>query len=391
MKQNELIFPLPSAQVLLRPSPGPSSPGHLKNLMSSSSSSLVDWDALGRAVEETSDDYFRRLSPPPAPPLPHPSSSSSERPLLLTNTGSSDGLRSSAPFAERSIGGSDTNIILDALSASTNSFKTDLQQLASTHSNTFSSIFQSNKENRTSIQDLNSQHSNLARLVGQLESELQMLKQRQMLGVETLDHANSLSAKHQLWISHADNVMGEYEMKHKLLQQQMVQLSMSTQNFVGRSELDATLGNFIGSNKSQWKGVTEAFEGRMGDMERMQTTIAKEVASVRTSVEGLLGGGVGGVALEKSKFADAIFAKVEKMFEDRVGVVLEKILADKAVKDRREEEAGGGGAKVGVGGSQEEAGGRRGRTRQDSGGLLEGYREDRRQGRPQREGHRRPC
>ena len=108
------------------------------------------------------------------------------------------------------------------------------------------------------------------------------------------------------------------------------------------SELDATLGNFIGSNKSQWKGVSEAFEGRIGEVERMQTTIATEVASVRTGLEGLLGGGIGGVALEKSKFADAIFAKVEKMFEDRVGVVLEKILTDKAQKDKREEEVGGG-------------------------------------------------
>ncbi|GMH69500.1 hypothetical protein TrRE_jg11068 [Triparma retinervis] len=169
---------------------------------------------------------------------------------------------------------------MDALSASTSSFKTDLQHLASTHSNTFSSIFQSNKENRASIQDLSSQYSNLSRLVGRLEGDLGTLASRQMLGVSTLDHANSLAAKHQLWISHADGLMGDAEANRKSLQRQVDQLSAGARNFVGRAELDATLGNFVGSNKAQWKGVAEAFEGRMGDMERMQTTIAKEVAEL---------------------------------------------------------------------------------------------------------------
>jgi hypothetical protein len=130
--------------------------------------------------------------------------------------------------------GSDTNIILDALSETTNSFRSDLQHLALTHSNTFNSISQSNKENRSSIQEISAQQNNLARLVGQLENDLGMLKQRQTMGVETLDHANSLSAKHQLWIGHADTVMNQNDMRLKMLQQQLVQVNMSTQNLVGR-------------------------------------------------------------------------------------------------------------------------------------------------------------
>ena len=164
--------------------------------MEGNSSGGIDWDMLRRSVDDHADEYIRRLPPAPSQLLP---SSSSELGYGGGGVRSQTSLvpaASLAPLGESSRGS--TAEILNAVSESHDSVKSDIQNLASSHSNTFSAIFQNNKENRSSIHDLQSQQSSLARALSNVEDDLHALTQRQMMTVEALDHANGMCSKHQV-------------------------------------------------------------------------------------------------------------------------------------------------------------------------------------------------
>ncbi|GMH95132.1 hypothetical protein TL16_g13084 [Triparma laevis f. inornata] len=163
-------------------------------------------------------------------------------------------------------------------------------------------------------------------VISNSKGDFHLQKQRQTLSTETLEHLNAQTSKHQLWISHADTILNDNDMKLQLTNQNFMQLNVNVQSCVKRSEMEGQLGVIKGVNKSMYKGMREAIEERVGEGERMQAVIAKEVASVRNGVERGLGivGEAKVCVLEESELGIAILSRVEKMIEERVGKALEQ-------------------------------------------------------------------
>ena len=122
------------------------------------------------------------------------------------------------------------------------------------------------------------------------------------------------SLSRQVWISQADTLLTSNEMKHKVLHDQVLQISAHSQSLVSRSELDASMGSIAGSARRELLSASDAMEARLSESDRARQDVKREVEEVRMAVDGIFGKGKDGM---NGTLANDIFRKVESMMEDR--------------------------------------------------------------------------
>ena len=205
----------------------------------------IDWTALQQSVNSQTERFFSSSLPPAPPPAsvstltlaaPPPTPSYLHRAPLAPAT----------PHLSLTNPNQNTLEMLTSISSSQATIKSSLHLMASAHLDSASGIAQDAKENRGAIADLQGQLTDVARRVREVEGSFGLCRQRQGLAAETLEHLNSQTSKHQLWIGHADGLLAANEMKHKMAQQQVMQLGAQGQGFAGRQEMEARLGAMAG-------------------------------------------------------------------------------------------------------------------------------------------------
>ena len=99
---------------------------------------------------------------------------------------------------------------------------------------------------------MNTEITSLQKRLRELELELQLNSQRSTHSTQTLEHVNAQTSKHQLWISHADNVIAETSTQLKITNQNMMVLNGNVQGCVSRSEVDGKFSVFKGKKERSW-------------------------------------------------------------------------------------------------------------------------------------------
>ena len=74
---------------------------------------------------------------------------------------------------------------------------------------------------------------------------------------ESLEYCNSISSKHQVWISQAEAILKETEQKDSMFQQQISGLNVGMQGLISRGEMEEAMGGYVGNSRSQWKSFLE--------------------------------------------------------------------------------------------------------------------------------------
>ncbi|GMH90719.1 hypothetical protein TrVE_jg5987 [Triparma verrucosa] len=269
----------------------------------------IDWSALQQSVDSQTSTYFNRLSPPAPPPPPPPTS--------YTTT-----LRIRQPLND-SVIDSNLNQTLNNINENQLNITKELMEMKNSH---HSSSLSSSKENASQISSMNTEIISLQKRLRELELELQLNSQRSTLSTQTLEHVNAQTSKHQLWISHADNVIAETSTQLKITNQNMMVLNGNVQGCVSRSEVDGKFSVFKGQNKSVISEMHRSIDDRVNESDKAQEIIATELKGVREKVERGLGYDKGVLRLEESELGGEIMKKVERIIEERVEKALGSVM-----------------------------------------------------------------
>ena len=234
---------------------------------------VIDWGALEASVTAQTNNYFSNL-PPPGPLTNNNNNSSLMILHDLTNSSfhnqnfnqtASSPTKNQSSYINNNQPSSPTNTNIENdpyvptyshsftnpnlnPNLSTLQFQSQInqsqhihQQQLESHSTSTSlqiqALTRSERENSTNVQELYSQLHSQNRTIAALESNYQQLQHKMQITSQSIDYANSISTKHQVWISQADAMLNETESKENLIQTQIMQLNVNQQQQISRQEV----------------------------------------------------------------------------------------------------------------------------------------------------------